>query len=60
MLRGGTVKGEGCIMATVGGFDWSKFSKSLKKQRAKTKGKKTGSGQKSNAWRDYVSGGKKR
>ena len=46
-------------MATVGGFDWSKFNKSLKKQRAKAK-KKSGSGQKSNAWRAYVTGGKQR
>ena len=35
-------------MVTVGGFDWSKFNASLKKQRAarkaKSKGKKTGRG----------------
>jgi hypothetical protein len=48
-------------MATVGGFDWSAFNKSLKKQRAKKAAKKSGSsGRKSNAWRAYVQGGKKR
>jgi hypothetical protein len=39
-------------MATVGGFDWSKFNQSLKKQRAR-KPKKTGGG-KGDAWRRYV------
>ena len=31
---------EGGHMATVGGFDWSAFNQSLKKQRAARKGKK--------------------
>ena len=47
----------------MSGFDWKKFASATVKKRAATKGKKksgSGNGQKSNAWRAYVTGGKKR
>jgi hypothetical protein len=43
-------------------FDWGAFNRAMRKKeaKAKAKGKKTKSGKKSDAWRAYVTGRKKR
>lgn len=46
-------------MAEFKPFNWGKFAPKRRKKKGKGKAKKAG-GSKGNAWRAYVSGGKKR